>query len=868
MNQKLRKITALALALVMMMSATPLSVLAEIVTDTSGGISLMLIADLVHTKKYEFRSEGNLVDTQIVKNGESLIQPATPAAPAGKKFTGWKVGGDTVSFGTPITVTGTETVTANAVFEDVVYVYFVYDSTNDSVNNGDVIKTKEVIPGNTTDASGIPLVVNIPGKAFSHWSNSAGGSAFNFSSVINADTTLYAVLHDRWTVTFDAQDGSFTLPKYIINGQQLGAVTDPTRPGYTFAGWYTTPQNAGVRITSGLVITSSITLYARWTAERVNYTIVYWLENADDTGYTYHETVTVTAGNDRPFTGSAIVIPQGRKQNNRYNYFSYKENDAGVIAQGDGTSVVNVYYSRNSYTVIFDLNRDNATMTIGGTTYTDGGTKYTFTAKYNSDISALWPTASNIPNVIQPGHWTRPGNSWVWVPEKTFYFYGWPGNDTTYVSKRMNFTSDLFSTNGDREYDGLWLEEVNKYDLHYMIESLDGTGSLYNDVLYKEDMSYNQFAYSQGNWGAKPIAGATNVGKSTDSDDGQDDDYDVYFYYTRDSYDLSFFNYNATVTDSTETLKYGTDISGKNFTPTKPAVLPEGSTFAGWFTTKGTATGSEFAWTNAKMPSNNLELYAKWLPPVHQVKYYTTEAHSAFSTIDGIPHNTSISLADLPQGGIYAGPSWLGWYWHVGDVFAPYSFSNKIIDDSIVIYPVWTTNSYGVIYHANGGSGAAPVDIYRYKAGALAGVKTATGMTAPAGKVFVGWNTLADGTGISYYPNDKLPITGNMTLFAKWGPVPGKTSLTYHSNFSGGAADIVEGNLLNNSTLTVKPDTTFVRIGYNFAGWNTKADGTGASFAPGAQIVVSTPGTNDLYARWERNVTTVTATKKDRKSVV
>ena len=83
MNQRLKKITALALTLVMLMSITPLSVLAEMVTDTSGGFSLMAVADLVHTKKYEFRSNGVLVDTQIVKNGESLIEPAVPLAQPG-----------------------------------------------------------------------------------------------------------------------------------------------------------------------------------------------------------------------------------------------------------------------------------------------------------------------------------------------------------------------------------------------------------------------------------------------------------------------------------------------------------------------------------------------------------------------------------------------------------------------------------------------------------------------------------------------------------------------------------------------------------------------------------------------------------------
>lgn len=121
MNPKLRRITALAVTVIMLLGITPLSTIAEVVKDVSGGFSLFMVTPLVHTKTYEFRNNGMRVDTQIVKNEQSLIAPATPDAEAGKKFAGWFVGSDKVVFNTPITVNTTETVTANAVFDDIFY---------------------------------------------------------------------------------------------------------------------------------------------------------------------------------------------------------------------------------------------------------------------------------------------------------------------------------------------------------------------------------------------------------------------------------------------------------------------------------------------------------------------------------------------------------------------------------------------------------------------------------------------------------------------------------------------------------------------------------------------------------------------------
>ena len=82
--------------------------------------------------------------------------------------------------------------------------------------------------------------------------------------------------------------------------------------------------------------------------------------------------------------------------------------------------------------------------------------------------------------------------------------------------------------------------------------------------------------------------------------------------------------------------------------------------------------------------------------------------------------------------------------------------------------PIYLTSStYSVTYDANGGSGTV-ADATAYSGGSEAVVKPSTGLTAPQGMVFASWNTKADGTGVSYDPNDTFVVFENTTLYAIW----------------------------------------------------------------------------------------------------
>jgi len=87
---------------------------------------------------------------------------------------------------------------------------------------------------------------------------------------------------ELFTITFNSQGGSAISSQTVGNSDKVTKPTDPTRTNYTFGGWYreeayTNPWNFDVDI-----VTSSITLYAKW--------ILNWNGTADVSWYDAEQT--------------------------------------------------------------------------------------------------------------------------------------------------------------------------------------------------------------------------------------------------------------------------------------------------------------------------------------------------------------------------------------------------------------------------------------------------------------------------------------------------------------------------------------------------------------------------------------------------
>lgn len=149
----------------------------------------------------------------------------------------------------------------------------------------------------------------------------------------------------------------------------------------------------------------------------------------------------------------------------------------------------------------------------------------------------------------------------------------------------------------------------------------------------------------------------------------------------------------------------------------------------------------------------------------------------------------------------------------------------------------WDT--YSITYNANGGTGTTASQTKPY--GESINIRT-NGFTR-TGYVFKGWNTKADGTGTNYSAGVVYSANADLVLYAQWKAV---YSVTYNGNENTGGSTAKQ-TFESGSSVKISANG-FTKTGNVFVGWNTKADGTGTSYAVGATY--NTKANLTLYAQW------------------
>ena len=104
---------------------------------------------------------------------------------------------------------------------------------------------------------------------------------------------------NEYTLTYDlnGSDASWTdSAENKSNIYRYGAAVtiltsnDLSRAGYAFGGWYT-DVDCTTRWNESTMPAENTTLYAKWNAGQVNYTVNYYLQNVDGTDYVLQDTV-------------------------------------------------------------------------------------------------------------------------------------------------------------------------------------------------------------------------------------------------------------------------------------------------------------------------------------------------------------------------------------------------------------------------------------------------------------------------------------------------------------------------------------------------------------------------------------------------
>ena len=770
---------------------------------------------------------------QTVAKGDELLEPPAPTK-ENARFVGWYDESDNLfeGFGKITSVTGGATVKLTAKFEDVRYVYFM------NRDGSSVCYTAEgeaETAVSSSDLEAAENTVNLMLDAESHvvgWSTVPNGEATTVTFAKDEIVTMvYPVIESGFWVKFDTDGGSYVQSVFCEPGKTLTLSQVPTRSGYTFDGWYIDGQ----KVTS---VSAKATVTAHWKANsKTEYTVIHWQENADDDNYTLEESVRETGT-----TGT-----ETKAQAKNYEGFTAQEITQKTIA-GDGSTIVNVYYKRNIYDVKFMNFTCNKEEHKHGflcglwcnkeehqhneKCYTEI-TGLTIHAKHGANISDKWPTYQGSSTwAVNPSGGpyqvnidTMPLNGAKFYGPKTGY-----GSETAYY-----YVEVLPGESGTTTYNGV------QYKLHHS-DTSPGTGY----TVTKEDQY--------------PITGFT-FNKKVSTSIGNDYD-GAKFYYTRNSYDISFFNGGKA--EKTESRKYQQDISDVTYTPlTRPDGVPTNFTFAGWYDNE-LCEGTAYVFTGT-MPAKGITLYAKWqAPQVNATVYLSASADSKPETFS-VPYGKKITESEdfnaiIARIKAETGEAPSAWFVVTGEGRVLFDLDTPLYS-SVTLYPFFASSSEGyTVTYKEEGTDEPAKDGQKYLTGSRAGI------LAPVnGENFLAWET--EGTLI--YPGDKITVTKNTTLTAVYTNKPQTVAITYHYNFGDNTQPFIDSGYPKNTTATVRSYDYvgfFAPTGYEFLGWATTPNGN-VEYQPNKKVFVDANDDNNLYAVWQVKTYTVTWVNWDNKEL-
>ena len=121
---------------------------------------------------------------------------------------------------------------------------------------------------------------------------------------------------------------------------------------------------------------------------------------------------------------------------------------------------------------------------------------------------------------------------------------------------------------------------------------------------------------------------------------------------------------------------------------------------------------------------------------------------------------------------------------------------------------------------------------------------------------FVCWNTVKDGSGTNYYPEDVTTITGTLALYAIWS-TDTEINVTYNLYKDSTGKYVSETDTYTYGDLVNLPN--FLRRGYTLVGWSY-TQSQHVNFATGSQVTMLKDLT--LYAVWSENQLTIIVDNK------
>lgn len=356
------------------------------------------------------------------------------------------------------------------------------------------------------------------------------------------------------------------------------------------------------------------------------------------------------------------------------NLWTLKKSET-VTVDANGSTVLNVYFDRTTFTLTFNYRTQGDWDDYGGTKKTEyisarwGANildKYN-QIKTNSSNGVLWSKSSSMQDRMK----------------YTSHFEIMPSENATYY---------LYRTSG---------RYTNQ--MRYYCDDLNGVPQLVFSLTFNSQNEYFTVSEKEDYYEFEGFTIDRNVSaKENNSCE------DAKFYYTRNSYKLEFYSASKNDPDQTNSVKYQKPLGEYYYVPIKkPATVEAEAIFVGWYQNPE-CTGEPFDLSAHVMPSHDIALYAKWVNGLFTVKTYTDETMKDLYTYDGyngVQENiVKYTLATAPADPKMNGYQFIGWFYKDGEAEKPFSFTMPITKN-YDLYPKFsepTIINYTVHYYKDG----------------------------------------------------------------------------------------------------------------------------------------------------------------------
>ena len=502
---------------------------------------------------------------------------------------------------------------------------------------------------------------------------------------------------------------------------KLSGVPVPERAGYSFDCWYTLKegvdpegwtwnlkdvawtaadgQELAERIST--MPEQDLVVYAHWVPKEVEYTVVVWFEDLDGDYVIHSNNETRKALTESTVTASKQDIANGDNdtEGGEFFGFDYSHRDDTVVA-GDGTSVLNLYYDREEWTVTLH-NADGSTWKVfkgnyGDTMPEDFPDYQEYADYYNAnkgsetgDFKYLYYGTIEDRKLASPSKFTIQ-KSWDLYPYyseddmKVYNLYTY--NQSVDGESYEHYISEVFV---EKHLRSVGLEYVEGFDwaggdVYISDVPLSATDAEIRRSLedaigaekWEKIEAYWPSIYEVNENGILwCYLGYTTKGNPLEHTGGFREF--NYFYRNRVQSDLTYVSNGQVVGQETD-IYYEAPITLMD----APTNMGEGYVFLGWYTDPELMNLTNPVEDGYEMPATDLTLYAKWERKDLLVQFDSQGGSPVES--QSVAYNTS---AEEPQEPTRAGYQFMGWY--TKEVGGERWTFDRLVAEDTTLYARW-----------------------------------------------------------------------------------------------------------------------------------------------------------------------------------